>query len=181
MPFDIGDVLTGLLNGPPAPEASGPDLGRAAATLPPTSDSPDLATIPAKAPIAEPGEAVPIAGSGNPADGEQLTLLADSPEPAGPFADWGLSPDTQGRIGFQAPDAPVPWPADEDLIDPDAPPPTRDPTAGPCPWCGRRAWWRSIHGAVVCGYCHPPAVPGLVAEPTGGTFHGANSRVESGP
>jgi hypothetical protein len=26
-----------------------------------------------------------------------------------------------------------------------------------CTACDRRAWWLSIHGAVVCGRCHPPA------------------------
>ena len=35
---------------------------------------------------------------------------------------------------------------------------------GPCPWCHRFAWWRSVHGVVVCGNCHPPARPELVAE-----------------
>lgn len=34
----------------------------------------------------------------------------------------------------------------------------------PCPWCGRFAWWRSTCGWIVCGNCHPPAVPGLVGE-----------------
>jgi hypothetical protein len=38
------------------------------------------------------------------------------------------------------------------------------PRVGPCPWCGRRTWWRSIHGALVCGWCHLPAMPELVAE-----------------
>jgi len=38
------------------------------------------------------------------------------------------------------------------------------PTPTGCWWCGRSHWWRSIHGAVVCGHCHPPAVPSLVAE-----------------
>jgi hypothetical protein len=27
----------------------------------------------------------------------------------------------------------------------------------PCTACGRRSWWRSIYGAVVCGVCHPPS------------------------
>ncbi len=31
-----------------------------------------------------------------------------------------------------------------------------------CPWCRGFAWWRSIHGVVVCGNCHPPAIPKLV-------------------
>lgn len=34
----------------------------------------------------------------------------------------------------------------------------------PCGWCGRRDWWRSIHDVAVCGWCHPPAAPELVAE-----------------
>jgi hypothetical protein len=77
-------------------------------------------------------------------------------------ASWVLRPDTRGRMGWQSPDAPVPFIAWEDLIDPDPTPAA--PGADPCGWCGRRAWWRSIHGAVVCGHCHPPALPGLVAE-----------------
>ncbi len=32
-----------------------------------------------------------------------------------------------------------------------------------CAVCHRRAWWRSIHGALVCGVCHPPASAELVA------------------
>ena len=38
------------------------------------------------------------------------------------------------------------------------------PGANPCPWCGRRKWWRSIYGVVVCGQCHPPVLPELIAE-----------------
>ena len=37
----------------------------------------------------------------------------------------------------------------------------------PADWCERYhhpRGWRSIHGSVVCGTCHPPATPGLVAE-----------------
>ena len=41
---------------------------------------------------------------------------------------------------------------------------TSEPGIDPCYWCGRFHWWRSIHGVVVCGNCHPPAVPQLVAE-----------------
>jgi hypothetical protein len=78
-------------------------------------------------------------------------------------ANWELRPDTRGRLGFQSPDAPVPFPAWEDLPE-HSKSALADPTAGACWWCGRREWWRSIHGAVVCGYCHPPSVPGLVAE-----------------
>ena len=91
-------------------------------------------------------------------------FLDTAPEPApGPYADWVQAPDTRGRVGLQSPDAPVLFPAWEDLPEwCDGAP--AEPGAGPCYWCGRRAWWRSIHGAVVCGYCHPPAVPGLVAE-----------------
>ena len=33
-----------------------------------------------------------------------------------------------------------------------------------CPWCGRLKWWRSIQGVIVCGNCHPPAVPSLAVE-----------------
>lgn len=34
----------------------------------------------------------------------------------------------------------------------------------PCPWCGHFVWWRSVHGAVVCGECHPPAESRLAVE-----------------
>lgn len=33
----------------------------------------------------------------------------------------------------------------------------------PCGACGRRVWWESIRGAVVCGRCHPPARAELVS------------------
>ncbi|MBZ5639929.1 MAG: hypothetical protein LAO51_14375 [Acidobacteriia bacterium] len=33
-----------------------------------------------------------------------------------------------------------------------------------CSSCGQGRFWRSIHGALVCGTCHPPAAPELVAE-----------------
>ena len=31
-----------------------------------------------------------------------------------------------------------------------------------CYACRERRFWRSIHGVVVCGTCHPPAAPRLV-------------------
>ncbi|NLX94632.1 MAG: hypothetical protein GXY83_00505 [Rhodopirellula sp.] len=33
-----------------------------------------------------------------------------------------------------------------------------------CGWCHHRWWWLSIYGVLVCGNCHPPAVPGLAVE-----------------
>lgn len=33
-----------------------------------------------------------------------------------------------------------------------------------CPGCGSGRFWRSILGVVVCGVCHPPAHPDVVAE-----------------
>ncbi len=39
-----------------------------------------------------------------------------------------------------------------------------EPGIDPCHWCGRFHWWRSIHGVVVCGNCHPPAMPGLAVD-----------------
>lgn len=39
-----------------------------------------------------------------------------------------------------------------------------DSLAGRCYWCGRREWWWSIHGVVVCRHCHPPADPSLVTD-----------------
>ncbi len=35
---------------------------------------------------------------------------------------------------------------------------------GACPACRERRFWRSVYGVVVCGVCHPPAAPHLVAE-----------------
>jgi len=34
----------------------------------------------------------------------------------------------------------------------------------PCCRCKSRRFWRSVHGSVVCGTCHPPASPELVEE-----------------
>jgi hypothetical protein len=34
---------------------------------------------------------------------------------------------------------------------------------GSCYACGGSRWWLSVHGALVCATCHPPAVPELVA------------------
>lgn len=31
-----------------------------------------------------------------------------------------------------------------------------------CRTCGGRRFWRSIHGPIVCGQCHPPGSPALV-------------------
>ena len=36
--------------------------------------------------------------------------------------------------------------------------------SGRCLSCGQRRFWKSIHGVVVCGICHPPADPALAAE-----------------
>ena len=48
---------------------------------------------------------------------------------------------------------------------PTAPPtPPTNPVRPPCPCCGGVRWWKSIHGAVACGRCHPPADPSLVKE-----------------
>lgn len=32
----------------------------------------------------------------------------------------------------------------------------------PCSICHRWAWWESIYGSIVCGFCHPPADHDLV-------------------
>ena len=42
----------------------------------------------------------------------------------------------------------------------------RSPTATPlvCYACHERRFWLSIHGVMVCGLCHPPGSPDLVAE-----------------
>jgi len=34
----------------------------------------------------------------------------------------------------------------------------------PCYACGGKRFWRSVHGPLVCGTCHPPATPDLAAE-----------------
>jgi hypothetical protein len=33
-----------------------------------------------------------------------------------------------------------------------------------CNWCKGNRMWRSTHNVVICGICHPPAKPYLVAE-----------------
>lgn len=38
------------------------------------------------------------------------------------------------------------------------------PPARKCPCCGGRRWWLSTAGATICGRCHPPASPRLVAQ-----------------
>lgn len=34
--------------------------------------------------------------------------------------------------------------------------------ASPCYLCREFFWWLSIHGVLICGNCHPPAVPELI-------------------
>ena len=154
MDFDAMDFLTGLFRGDAVPSGIGRDLGPQmtdnASALEETAGGP---TAPAGAP-----EPAPTPSGAPDAD-------------AAPFPGWILRPDVTGRLGWEPPDLPEErrWWARarfEDL-------PTlaayfrgsaRRPEDGPCPWCGRREWWRSIHGVVVCGHCHPPAVPGLVVE-----------------
>jgi hypothetical protein len=45
-----------------------------------------------------------------------------------------------------------------------------------CYACGTTRRWRSIHGAVVCGTCHPPADTQLVAEWASGQRRGSLQR-----
>lgn len=43
--------------------------------------------------------------------------------------------------------------------------PVQHPASGaPCYACGSRTFWRSIHGAVICWRCHPPANESLVSD-----------------
>jgi len=90
-------------------------------------------------------------------------------EPApGPFDGWTLRPDVTGRLGWEPPDLPeaVRWWARYTFDDlPASRPEPRGPGIGPCYWCGRRAWWRSVLWPDVlrCGNCHPPA-PGVAVE-----------------
>lgn len=41
--------------------------------------------------------------------------------------------------------------------------PEPQPPVQPCFTCKSTIWWVSVHGAVVCRLCHPPASPELVA------------------
>ncbi len=77
------------------------------------------------------------------------------------FGSWVPRPDTRSRLGWQSPDALVPWPAWEDLPEPPESVPA-DATARACWWCGQREWWRSKAwpDVVRCGWCSPPA-PGV--------------------
>jgi hypothetical protein len=36
------------------------------------------------------------------------------------------------------------------------------PERSQCRACKGHLWWHSVHGAVVCAVCHPPASPALV-------------------
>lgn len=36
--------------------------------------------------------------------------------------------------------------------------------AGACYCCGSTRWWLSVHHALACPVCHPPAAPDLVKE-----------------
>jgi hypothetical protein len=31
-----------------------------------------------------------------------------------------------------------------------------------CHICHTSSWWLSVHGPLVCGVCHPPAIPDIV-------------------
>lgn len=86
-----------------------------------------------------------------------------------PFEGWVLRPDVTGRMGWEPPDLPEErrWRARlrfEDLPTLAAyfPAFASRPEDGPCPWCGRRDWWRSQAwpDVVRCGRCSPPA-PGV--------------------
>ena len=35
---------------------------------------------------------------------------------------------------------------------------------GPCSWCGNPIYWQSVHGAITCIDCHPPAEPELMEQ-----------------
>jgi len=36
------------------------------------------------------------------------------------------------------------------------------PERAQCPACKGHLWWHSVHGAVICAQCHPPASPALI-------------------
>jgi len=110
-----------------------------------------------------------LQAGGRPEAANPAPLVHEPDPPAGSrFAGWVRRPDCRGRMGWELPRLPeaARWWARcefDDLPEPPRPAYSRVGVA-PCPWCGRFAWWRSVHGVVVCGNCHPPATPGLVAE-----------------
>ena len=111
-------------------------------------------------------ETAPLTSDGaDPGHGPATEAPADAREPIPDlFEGWTLRPDAGGRLGWEAPDLP-----EVDRITYDDLPELPGPAAvcagvQPCPWCGRRKWWRSVYGVVVCGWCHPPAAPELAAE-----------------
>jgi hypothetical protein len=113
-------------------------------------------------PPARPEPALLTSAGADPGNGPAPEASTDAPEPIpGLFEGWTLRPDAGGRLGWEAPDLP-----EVDRVTFDDLPGPAAVCAGvhPCPWCGRRSWWRSIYGVVVCGWCHPPAAPELVAE-----------------
>ena len=109
-----------------------------------------------------------------------------SGSPSSPEASPGQQPNEDGKarasvsdVDIDAPSSPATVPAGRpvEVVSQE----TRQPAAGrrcglrrerlgskpgrdPCYWCGQLNWWRSIHGAIVCGDCHPPATPELVQE-----------------
>ena len=98
------------------------------------------------------------------------TTHGGDPTPAGDqFAGWVRRQDATGRWGWEAPDLPEwqRWWARcqfEDLPEPSGPPEPADQRRKRCHWPARCQWWRSVHGEVVCGWCHSPAVPELAVE-----------------
>jgi len=120
----------------------------------------DDAALPQAPPVAgEPAKPQPTAG-GDAANG----TLADDP-----FAAWVLRPDAAGRMGWEPPDLPewARWWARstfDDLPDPVGPGSRHEHEPRPCCCCGGKVFWRSIHGVLVCGFCHPPPVPTLAAK-----------------
>ena len=130
---------------------------------------------------------VPGAGAGDKAPASEQaagnpTTATDAPEAAptrnsaavhpdarvAPFPGWVLRPDATGRLGWEPPGLPEErrWWARATFDDlPRFPKRMASPGAGPCPWCGRREWWRSRTwpDVVRCGWCSPP-VPGVPVE-----------------
>ena len=53
---------------------------------------------------------------------------------------------------------------DAELISIEEDPRVATVTSPTCPACRETRLWRSTRGAIVCGVCHPPAAPALVAE-----------------
>jgi len=95
-----------------------------------------------------------------------VSTSAPSGESPDAFAGWTFRPDVDGRMGWEPPDLHevVRWWARATFDALPEPTHSPQPGIGPCGWCGRRDWWRSVRWSDVvrCGWCHAPASDGPV-------------------